>query len=63
MATKDDVADLSAIKLAVLESSKKINEIISVQEQQDKILETISLHSFEQERELHALKRVKQYRG
>lgn len=59
MATKDDVADLPAIKLAVLEASEKINEIVSGQERQDKILEALSLRSLEQESELRALKRIK----
>jgi hypothetical protein len=42
MATRDDVADLSAIKLTMLEASEKINEIISGQKQQDKILEILA---------------------
>jgi hypothetical protein len=43
----------------VLEVSEKINEIVSGQERQDKILETLSLRSLEQESELRALKQMK----
>jgi hypothetical protein len=43
----------------VLEVSEKINEIVSGQERQDKILETLSLRSSEQESELRALKQMK----
>jgi predicted nucleic acid-binding Zn-ribbon protein len=59
MATKDDVADIPAIKQAVLEASEKINEVVNGQERQDKILESLSLRSLEQESELRALKRIK----
>lgn len=59
MATKADVADIPAIKLAVLEVSERLNEMISSQERQDRILESLSIRSIEQESELRALKRIK----
>jgi hypothetical protein len=59
MATKDDVVDIPAIKQAVLEASENINEVVNGQERQDKILESLSLRSLEQESELRALKRIK----
>jgi hypothetical protein len=56
MATKEDVADIPAIRVAVLEAIDTVNRIENTQVQHERILDLLSRRSIEQEAELRRIK-------
>lgn len=56
MATKDDVADIPAIKVAVFETNGTVKRIEATQEHHERILDLLSRRSIEQEAELKRIK-------
>ncbi|KYD23906.1 hypothetical protein B4113_3271 [Geobacillus sp. B4113_201601] len=56
MATKEDVADLSLIKRAVLDTSDSIKRLEEIQESQQHIIDLLSVRSIQQEAELKRIK-------
>lgn len=56
MATKEDVADIPAMKVAIFEIADTVKRIESSQEKHERILDLLSRRSIEQEAELKRIK-------
>jgi hypothetical protein len=58
MATKEDVADIPAIKTAVMETSKAIKRLEATQEKHDRTLDLLSRRSIDQEADIAKLRQT-----